>query len=64
MQVERDRRQRGRNDGPVHVLHEQGGRDDEGGESGGAHSGSFGAHFWRRGAAAARRVAEAAVTMR
>ena len=42
MQVERDRRQRGRNDGPVHVLHEQGGRDDEGGKSGGAHSGSFG----------------------
>ena len=41
MQVERDGRQRGRNDGPVHVLHEQGGRDDEGGESGGAHLAAF-----------------------
>ena len=37
MQIERDGRQRGRNDGPVHVLHEQGGGDDEGGENGGAH---------------------------
>ena len=36
-QVERDRRQRRRDHGPVHVLHEQGGRDDEGGENSGAH---------------------------
>ena len=41
MQVERDRRQRGRNDGPVHVLHEQGGRDDEGGEEWRSASGVF-----------------------
>ena len=59
MQVERDRRQRGRDDRPVHVLHEQRGRDDEGGESGGAHSGRLsGAPFWRPNAAAARRVCE------
>ena len=37
VQVKRDRRQRGRNDGAVHVLHEERGRDDEGGENGGAH---------------------------
>ena len=64
MQVERDRRQRGRNDGPVHVLHEQGGRDDEGGENGGAHGAAFGSGpCGAAAAAAARRRPDTAVTI-
>ena len=39
MEVERNRRQRSRNHRPVHVLHEQCGGDDEGGQQGGAHGG-------------------------
>src|SRR5208337_3061227 len=37
MEVVRDRRQRSRDHRAVHVLHEQGGGDDEGGEQGWAH---------------------------
>ena len=42
MEVGRDRGQRGRKHRAVHVLHEQGGRDDEGGQNGGTHSGLVG----------------------
>ena len=64
VQIERDRGQRGRDDRSVHVLHEQGGRDDEGGEEGGTHGGFRvgGLHGAGR-AATARLSAKRAVTM-